>query len=57
MLLVFTIFLSGVLVQIILGSTTYELVFSSISSLLFSMFLVHDAQVNNYKKNHIFIIT
>ncbi|XP_015372238.1 PREDICTED: protein lifeguard 4-like isoform X3 [Diuraphis noxia] len=43
-LLVFTIFLSGVLVQIILGSTTYELLFSSISSLLFSMFLVHDAQ-------------
>ncbi|KAL4149710.1 hypothetical protein QTP88_003587 [Uroleucon formosanum] len=43
-LLIFTIFLSGVLVQIILGSTTYELVVSSISSLLFSMFLVHDAQ-------------
>jgi len=49
-LLICTIFSSGVLVQIILGSATYELVFSSISSLLFSMFLVHDAQVKNYKK-------
>ncbi|XP_060839124.1 protein lifeguard 4-like [Rhopalosiphum padi] len=51
-LLIITIFSSGILVQIILGSTTYELVLSSISSLLFSMFLVHDAQKLMWKLHH-----
>lgn len=44
-LLVCVIFSTGLLVQILLGSTTFELILSTISSLLFSMFLIHDAQV------------
>lgn len=44
-LLIFVIFSTGILVQILLGSTTYELILSSISSLLISVFLIRDAQV------------
>ncbi|XP_050436132.1 protein lifeguard 4-like [Adelges cooleyi] len=43
-LLIITIFSAGVMAQILLGSTTYELLFSSIGALLFSMFLIHDIQ-------------
>ncbi|VVC44205.1 Hypothetical protein CINCED_3A018525 [Cinara cedri] len=43
-LLVVTIFSAGISVQILLGSTTYELIFSTIGSLLFSMFLINSAQ-------------
>jgi len=43
-LLIFVIFSTGVLVQILLGSTTYELILSTISSLLISVFIIRDAQ-------------
>jgi len=49
-LLIFVIILTGVIVQILLGSTTYELVVSAICSLLISMFLIHDAQVRYNNK-------
>ncbi|XP_025424760.1 protein lifeguard 4-like isoform X2 [Sipha flava] len=43
-LLILSILLAGVLIQILLGSTTYELMYSIIGSFFFSMFLIHDAQ-------------
>ncbi|XP_050532012.1 protein lifeguard 4-like isoform X2 [Daktulosphaira vitifoliae] len=48
-LMISTIITVGILIQILLGSTTYEFIFSSIAAYVISIFLIYDIQRLTWK--------